>query len=276
MGLKTRSSGQAGGPIGGVGGGSESEDWVDVSAEMPDVTVGAIIDIIGPEGTGRSTLALSMPGPIAYINSDEKIDGIVQPIVRDTGKQVRLYTYGFIASNDKQDTLTRAEAVWGKVKFKVRDSINWAKTCIIDTHTESWEMCRLANFGELNPKGNRMDNLYGPVNAEFRTMMKEFRIAKKSNLVTIHQTKDEYKDVKDGSTTKSIRTGETKRSGFKEMGYVANVVIRTSKAPGGVFRATVEKGWFNAATEGMTVEGEECRLPYILSLITGLDEANWS
>lgn len=85
MPINTRSSGPK--PGGGFTDQSNlnvSADWEEVDDEV-DYTRGAVIDIIGPEGTGRSTLALTMGGPIAYINSDEKIDGIIQPVAR-TGK----------------------------------------------------------------------------------------------------------------------------------------------------------------------------------------------
>lgn len=230
------------------------------------------MDIIGLEGTGRSRLALTAPGPIAYINSDEKIEGVVQPFARV--KKVRIYTYGFVATGTKQADIDAAAPVWEGVKAAMRDSLGWAKTTVYDTATEGWEMCRLANFGEMNPKGNRMDALYGPVNAEFRGMFKQFRIAGTANLVTIHQVKDHYIDKMVGGVQKSINTGTTKRAGFKEFGYMADVVVRTSKE-GGKFYATIEKGWYNALTEGLTFEDEDITFPRIMSLITETDEREW-
>lgn len=250
--------------------GAPGEGWEDAPTDFARRVVH--MDIIGLEGTGRSRLALTAPGPIAYINSDEKIQGIVQPFARQ--KSVKIATYGFIATGDKQADLTAAEAVWGRVKGWMRDSIGWARTTVFDTATEGWEVCRLANFGELNPKG-RIDNTYGPVNAEFRGVFKQFRLQERANLITIHQVKDHYVDRMVNGRLTGVNTGQTKRAGFKEFGYMADVVIRTSKE-GGVFLATIEKGWFNAATEGTTLENDDIRFPFIMSLITETPEEEWS
>lgn len=255
-------------PSGGGPGGAET-GWEEVGTEI-NQTTGIIIDIIGQEGTGRSSLALTMPGPVAYINSDEKIEGIVQPHVVK-GKAVKVWTYGFIASSDKQDNINRAAPIWWKMQAMCKESIEWASTTIIDTQTDAWELARLGEFGEVNPKVKNLGSAYGDVNMQFRGNMKQFRIAAKSNLVTIHQVKDEYVNDK--------RSGRMLRAGFREMGYIANVVVRTGKyfdpVRGLVFTATIEKGWFNALTEGLTVEGEDCRLPLLLSYITGLPEGSW-
>ena len=253
-----------------------SDDWVDATTEFTQRT--CIMDIIGAEGTGRTRLALTAPGPIALINADEKINGIVQPFVRK-GKSIKVATFGLTATNDKQATLTAAEMVWAKVRGWMNDSRRWARTTVFDTATEGWEVCRLANFGELNPKGNRMDRLYGPVNAEFRSTFKAFRIAGVNNLITIHQVKDHYIDKIVNGEQKSINTGTTKRAGFKEFGYIADVVIRTGKRlerGETVFTATIEKGWMNTQLEGVTLEGNDIRFPYILSLITETEESEWA
>ncbi len=251
--------------------GEDTQGWEDAPTEFTRRVVH--MDIIGLEGTGRSRLALTAPGPIAYINSDEKIQGVVQPFARE--KKIRIATYGFIATGDRQADLTAAEIVWSKVKGWMRDSSTWARTTVFDTATEGWEMCRLGNFGELNPKGNRMDALYGPVNAEFRGMFKQFRLQETTNLITIHQVKDHYIDKVEGGKVKSINTGTTKRAGFKEFGYMADVVIRTSKSAG-TFAATIEKGWWNAATEGLTLENDDITFPKIMGLITETEESEWS
>lgn len=265
---RARKAAQASAPVSG--------EWVEASDEFTQRTV--LMDIIGPEGTGRTRLALTAPGPIALINADEKVEGIVQPFVRE-GKKIKIATFGMTATSDKQATLTQGEQVWGRVRGWLTDSMGWAKTTVVDTATEGWELCRLANFGELNPKGNRMDRLYGPVNAEFRAAFKQFRIVGKSNLVTIHQTKDHYVDKMKDGVLQSVNTGTTKRAGFKEFGYIADVVLRTGKSVVGgdiVFTATIEKGWWNATTEGLTFEGEDCRFSYIMSIITETEESEWT
>jgi hypothetical protein len=259
--------------------GSEA-GWQQALPEFTRRTV--FMDIIGASGTGRTSLALTAPGPVAVINADEKVDGVVQPHVR-AGKDIRVATFGFVAGHAaKQDIAVRAGIVWDRVCGWLDDSTKWAKTTVFDTGTEGWELIRLARFGEMNPKGNRMDALYGPVNAEFRSTFKRFRQQEYTNLITLHQVKDEYQDkVRDGKPV-SVRTGREVRAGFKEMQYMADVVIRTGRGMNGVFTATVEKGWFNAATEGLTFEGPpsidepmSCHFANIMALITETEASEW-
>lgn len=244
-----------------------SDGWEDAPSELEKRTVH--MDIVGPEGTGRTRLALTAPGPIALINADEKIQGVVQPFVR-SGKKIKVATFGFQASDDYKDTAIRASEVWSKVAGWHKDALNFARSCVVDTATESWEMLRLARFGTLKPEG-RVDNLYGPVNAEYRSLIKKFRGQDSTNLITIHQEKEKYKESIQAGKKVSVATGTMVRAGFKEMGYLADIVVQTSKEDGKFF-ATITKGWFNATVEGMVLEDDDIRFSYILSLITGLDE----
>lgn len=234
----------------------------------------AFVRIYGDTDTGRTTLALTMPGPIGLIHTAEKIEGIVQPAARI--KQVRMVNFAGVFKGGVQEIAEQADRVWAKVKSAWYGGLaGWARALILDTDTEAWELIRVARFGELNPRG-RTDSLYGPVNAEFRSLFKQFRAQDRCSVIAIGQTKDEYREFSKNGNKSSERTGRTISAGMKEMGFMADVVIRTSRGEAGEFRATIEKGWFNAHTEGMTFEGEDCRLPYILSLITETDEAEWA
>lgn len=276
MAIKTKSTAIVTTAVAGGG----SSDWEDAPDEITRRHIH--MDIYGPEGTGRTSLALSAPGPVALINADEKIHGITQPHTA-AGKRIRIATFGFVASNDLQDTANRASVVWNKVVGWSKDSRSWARSCIHDTSTETWEVLRLARFGTLKPEG-RMDNLYGPVNAEYRGLHKEFRLTDTTNLITIHQVKEKYKEgVKDGKKF-SVATGTFVRAGMKEVGYWADVVIRTGKRVEKdgttVFTATIEKGWYNAMVEGTTFESTDLSsgdisFPTIMELITGKDASEW-
>ena len=232
--------------------------------------------VYGDTGTGRSTLALTAPGPIGFAHTAEKIDGIIQRAARE--KVVRVINFGGSFGGSPQDISNQAHPVWERMKRGWFDAIdNWARTTIMDTDTEGWEILRLARFGELNPQG-RTDALYGPVNAEWRTMFKYFRKQERCNVISIGQTKDEYREMVRNGKKSSERTGHTIRAGQKEIPVMADVVIRTGKYidnNGIHFTATVEKGWWNAFTEGMTFEDEDIRFSRIMALITETDESEW-
>lgn len=270
-------------PITPAGGPSTpSGDWEDAPSE--NIKRRCHISIVGETGTGKTTLALTGPGPVALVNSDEKIEGIVQPFVKGehvtcagTPKRIRLLNFAFVASDSEEDTAQRAQTLWQKVRRNILESPGWANTTIVDTETETWELARLGYFGTLKPSG-RTDNLYGPVNNDYRTLFKSFRLQDKCYIITIHHTKDEYVDkVVNGKQT-STRTGRQLRAGFKEMSTMPDIILRTGKrigAEGIEFTAEIEKGWYNAQSEGLVFSGEDLRLSFILETITGVPEAEW-
>jgi hypothetical protein len=250
--------------------GPSSGLWDDAPTESIRRCV--FIHIYGDTGTGRTSLALTAPGPIGLVHTAEKLEGVVQRYARQ--KSIKLVNFGGIFRGTPQQIADQANPVWVKMYTAWCDGMdNWARTLIMDTDTEGWEILRLARFGELNPRG-RTDSLYGPVNAEWRSLFKRFRSQERCNVIAIGQAKDEYIDkVKDGKVT-STKTGRTIRAGQKEIPYMADIVLRTSKQDG-VFACTIEKGWYNAHTEGMSLEGDDIRIPYIVSLITETDESEW-
>lgn len=245
--------------------------WEDAPVEF-DRRV-AMVLIYGDTGTGRTRLALTMPGPIGLAHTAEKIDGLIQQFAKE--KEIKLINFGGTFSGSEQDIADKAGAIWNRMSggwFSAIDS--WARTAVMDTATEGWEILRLARFGELNPRG-RVDNLYGPVNAEWRSIFKHFRSQERCSVIAIGQTKDEYKEtMKDGKKS-SNPTGRTILAGQKEMRFMSDVVLRTSRSKDGGFIVTVEKAWFQAQYEGLEFENEDCRLPYILSIITETDESEW-
>jgi hypothetical protein len=214
-----------------------------------------------------------MPGPIGLAHTAEKIEGIVQQFSRD--KKIRIINFGGAFAGDPQQIADAAGPLWNRMVAAWTDAVaNWARTVIMDTDAEGWEILRLARFGELTPKG-RLDHLYGPVNAEWRSLFKQVRAQERCSAVLIGQTKNEYRDVRKGTSTVSEATGRTIRAGHKEMPFLADVVLRTARTKSGGFQVTIEKGWFNAATEGMVFEDGDCDLPTILSLITETEVEEW-
>lgn len=238
------------------------------------------VNIYGDTGTGRTRLALTMPGPIALAHTNEKIDGLIQQFARE--KKIKVFNFGGSFRGSPEAISNQAQPIWSRMSNSWYDAVdNWARCVVMDTETEGWELLRLARFGELNPQG-RTESLYGPVNAEWISHFKRHKMLPPSrvcSIVSISQSKDEYKDVTKNGRKSSERTGNTIRAGQKGIPFAADVIIRTSKRydreKGTVFTATVEKGWWNALSEGTEFENDDCRLPYILALITETEEEEW-
>lgn len=235
------------------------------------------MSIYGETGTGRTTLALTAPGPIGLAHTAEKIDGIVQKFLDE--KVIRLVNFGGTFRGDVKEIADQANPIWEGMKRAWYDGIdNWARTVVMDTDTEAWEMIRLARLGTVNPF-NPSPHIWGPINGEWRSLFKHYRGQERCSVIGIGQSKDEYKTKIIKGKEVSKATGRTIRAGQKEMGYMSDVIVRTYReivdgSP--KFSAVIEKGWFNAHAEGMVLEGDEVRFSYIMSLITGLDEEEWS
>jgi len=231
------------------------------------------MEIYGDTGTGRTTLALTAPGPIALIHASEKIEGIIQPFARD--KEIRLFDFGVDLSGARghEAVADEADKVWGAMSDAIYDAYEWARTIIIDTHTEAWELIRLARFGDLKPSGGRIDANYGPVNAEWRSLFKHFRHQDGTNLIAVGQTKDEYRESKSGM---GQRTGKTIRAGQKDVHYLADVIVRTERdIIANTFTSKVEKGWWNAFSEGLEFDNEDSRFGYVMAIVAESDEEEW-
>lgn len=238
-------------------------------------------EIYGDTGTGRTTLAFTAPGPIAYIHAAEKIDGIIEQYAHKIGPHGNgtqgVFNFGGVFTGTPEQVAAQAQSIWHRFMLAYFDAFKWARTVIIDTHTELWELIRLARFGGLKPQGGRVDANYGPVNAEFRSIFKHFKTQDRANLIIIGQTKDEYKTKGGKSDGMGERTGNTIRAGMKEIPYMADILVRTDKGrddSGNLqFTATIEKGWFNASVEG--IELPDQTFGSLLELITNVPAEEW-
>lgn len=248
--------------------------WQDASATLTRRSV--FVSVFGDTGSGRTTWALTAPGPIALLHTTEKIDGIVQPFYQKIGPNGDgtngLCDFGGVFSGGQKEIADQAKAKWSLFKTAWYDAFTWARTIIVDTDTEAYQLIRLAYFGGLKPTSGRIDVNYGPVNGEWLSVFKYFRQQDRTNVILIGQTSDEYRESKKGDMGQ--RTGRTIRSGHKSIPYMSDVIVRTSKEDG-VFSGTIEKGWYNAGAEGLQLEDDMSTFPQIMSLITDTDPSEW-
>lgn len=246
--------------------------WDEAPTEFTDRNT--MMEISGDSGTGRTTLALSAPGPIALIHTAEKIKGIIEPFAKI--KKIKTHHFGGTFRGSNQIIAQQAMDVWKRMEEAWYDAFNWARTIVLDTHTEAWELVRVAHFGDLKPSGGRVDANYGPVNARWRSLFKHYRESSGVNVILIGQTKDEYKTNKKGiSSGVSERTGKTIRAGQKEILYFVDCAVRTCKEDGD-FYSVVEKGWMNAEIEGDRFIGKDANFATIMGAITDTPKKEWT
>lgn len=258
--------------------------WEDVGTTFTERCV--FMDIIGPTGTGRSSLALSAPGPIAIIHANEKLQGLKQRVVVG-GKKIREHKFGFIPSNNADVNKQKAGVVYAGIRAHYFDAIdNWARTCVFDTGNEVWSTLRYATFGVETPKANRIDAVWGGINKEMRGFWTDkYKSQDRCNLVTVHQAGNKWIDkLKDG-VLRSVETDIVERKGgFKEVPFMADVIVQTWRGNDLSFNATIIKGWFNAAVEGLPLNDgflQSCgysglNFASIMAMITDTPESEWT
>jgi len=232
-----------------------------------------IAEAYGDTGTGRTTWALTAPPPIALIHAGEKIDGVVQQSSTPTS-DIQIYDFGDVFKGDEEEVATAAKQKWHLLNDAVDDALTWARTVVIDTHSDAWQLLQLANFGTLNPQSKRGQFAYVTVNSVWRSFIKQFRQQELTNLVLVGQTSAEYK--KSRNATRAEATGRTIRYGQKGTLTMCDVSVRTHRElMTHTFTTVIEKGWYNALLEGLELEGDMSTFATTMSLITETDEDEW-
>jgi len=169
-----------------------------------------ILNVEGGEKQGKTHFALTAPGPIALIDMDIGLEGVISKFTKVKKIYVASFNYRD-ATEPKQ-----WEEMWKRMKQCYMDSLasKNIRTLIVDTATEMWELVRMASFGKLTQV---KPHHYAPVNAEFRDLLRKAYDSNK-NLILIHKQKKEYVDEK--------WTGNMERAGFGDVGYAvqANII----------------------------------------------------
>ena len=169
-----------------------------------------ILNIEGQEKEGKTHFALTAPGPIALIDMDIGLEGVVSKF----NKQKKIYVASF---NYRESTSPEEwDKMWIKMRTAFLDALasKTIRSLICDTGTEVWELLRMARFGKLSQV---KPHNYAPVNAEFRDLIRKAYDSDK-NLLLIHKQKKEYVNEQ--------WSGNWERAGFGDVGYAvqANII----------------------------------------------------
>lgn len=253
------------------------------------------LTIYGDSDTGRSTLALTAPGPIAYLHGHEKIDEILERKRRET--LIRAHKFGGNMRGSAEEIQKRAQEEIKRFELALSDAYTWARTIVIDTETRLWELYQLAKLGsmvraERDAKDNKKGQLiYQEINAAWGAMIQEYKDRLETpkqrdkatgtpgapiytNLILICKTKDEYK--KDAQTGQTGATGRTVIAAQKNTWFFSDMVIRTQRK-GDRFTGVIEKPWWNPDYRDYTLKGVDGELDftYIMSTVTETDTSYW-
>lgn len=284
--------------------------WEDAPLELTRRCV--MMEIAGETDSGRTTLALTAPGPIAYIHGHEKKEGAIQIARRRTLTRMHPFRDSFQGSSDQVQS--EATKTVKEVEEAVIDAYNWARSIVIDTHTSLWVTYQLARLGSMtradrdetdNKKGRL---IYQEINNRWQSMLKDFSVRAddltrklQTNLIIIGQMGEEYKG--------NSPTGRMVPKGQKGVGYACDVRIATYRNTRGggtagvvspvgssilkprdpdndinagalesEFTAVIEKPWYNNDVRGLqfpNVLAEDLTFAGIMSVITDTDRKEW-
>ncbi len=182
----------------------------------------------GEEGTGKTTFALTAPGPIVVFTFDYGLEGVVEPFARK--KDIRVCKYNWEPSRD----IAQETAVAVRDQFKkqfIAAVTSGARTLVIDKETLLWEVFRYAEFGM--PNGAPRE--YGPLKQEYRKL---FNLVKEStlNLGVIQSMKSPWEaETKPTGKTQLSKSKMRERTGMDEIGAQVNVNIEHYRNDAGFF-----------------------------------------
>jgi hypothetical protein len=195
------------------------------SADIPPVVERVILSVEGPEKTGKTHFAFTAPGPIAYQAIDIGHEGVINKF--EGKKKIYSAIYKFRppvqAKADEDAMVEYAKKFWDLYERDYDAALKaGVRTVIWDTATEVWEMLRLSRFGKLVQVPSQK---YVEVNGIFNEIVRR-AYDHDANLILIHKQKAEYESIIVEGRSKSRPTGRRIRSGYNEMGYLAQALIK--------------------------------------------------
>lgn len=248
-----------------------SVEWKSAPTEFTRRS-GVFMEIWGPTGTGRTSLSLSAPDPIAYIYFHEKIDGVVQRYAKK--KDIRMFKAGGVFRGDSDDIQKAAWRAMEEYEAAYYNAFSFARTVVLDTHPEAWLLERLAEFGAPKPDKGQVKNNYGAVNNRWMSMLNQARAQEKTNVIFIGQTEDEWKENAKGFSSKTGKVVRVSTTAANQVLLKSDISVRTDKADG-VFTSKIYKGWFNAESEDEELEGTMSTWPMIMATVTDTSPSEW-
>lgn len=245
-----------------------------------------IMRIEGDTDTGKSTLALTAPGPVCYLDSLDKATFVLaKEKERNPTKEIHLSSFAAaVATGDVEAAKAVAGDCVKRAELAVKNALGWAKSIIIDKENELWMYIRLATLGtldreELDKEDKKKGQLaYVIPNFKYNWFYKVVReagyLANRPNLILVSDLEDEWVPNPD-RPNQSAKSGRRVAKGYKEAEVMADVVIRTKRGIDGVFSAEIKKPWGNEGMRGMELFRSDLDFSTIMGYITSMDPKEW-
>ncbi len=204
----------------------------------------------GLEKTGKSNFWMTAPGPIAGINLDIGLEGVIHKYSKQ--KKIWVLNYNIPPMKNTAEYLPHLNII--RSAYEAAANHKDVRTLVVDTGTDLWELIRLAEFGTVNPKDPRGSLAYTNCNMLYRGLIKMAYESDK-NLVVTHKLDDEWVKV----NGKNEKSGSMTRAGFKESSYLIQVNTRhTYDKQAGEFGIEILDCRQNMQMSGYTLTGNDC------------------
>ena len=235
----------------------------------------ALIEVWGPQDSGKTHLALTSPGPIAMLTYAEKQGFVIEKFADKIVKRVQLG-----AAYMEDDTECNIPIAIEKdllLLASLKDAVTWARTIIIDSYTEAYLTTRIAAWGKAKPEGGRHETNWMGVNSRWAGILNFCKLQEGKPgciVILIGKSKDTWTKPKVGMGKK---TGEIERGTYySDTPFKCDVIIRTDRNAKGKFIAMIEKPWEQYQVKGLVLKQKKISIPRILGLCTGLPKSEWS
>jgi len=211
-----------------------------------------ILSIEALEGAGKTRCTLTTPGPSAFIHFDYGLEGVIEPF--QSVKPIYIATVKLNFNGTRERIIAAAEEELAKVEKNYQTALTQARTIVIDTGSELWELLRLAAFGKLEKV---MPHQYAEVN---QTMTRLIKLAydSEANLLLTHRLKAEWINDK--------RTGAYEFSGMKDIPFLVQAHARMW-TDGEGYHLKVGKCRQNASVVGLELVNEMITFPTLAQFV---------
>lgn len=208
-----------------------------------------IVMVQGKQKTGKTHFALTAEsdGLLKYQSFNLGLEGVIdRPGVPWNIDNIQVAEYDlteFPVNGTDTERAVAADSIWQRYLANQYDAIDTASTVVVDFEADAWELFRVARSGRENPE----KQAYLSISPEYRRHFNAF-LQSDCNLIVIEPMKEEWKGNK--------ATGKDVAAGFKDMPYVAQVIVETYKRPGQDYGIIVRDCRINPELEGMELPND--------------------
>ena len=222
-----------------------------------------ILSVGGMEKCGKTSWALTAPGPIAMLNTDIGHEGVVDKFLG----QREIWIAHYKAPRTQDDATNCAESM----ESDLYTALSTARSVVVDNATEMWETLRLAHFGKLT---QIKPHHYAEVNARFRRMIRDAYDSSDANLILIHKYKKQY--VQTDPRKDASWNGQYERAGFSETGFLVQADIECFRENNDEFYQVVRNCRQNAHINGQRFDYPINTFPYFaISVFPDTEVDDW-